>query len=52
MSSLIAEAIDTVVYMEKRGKYGRQVTEIIEVKGFKVGTGYEYESIYSMAAHG
>jgi type IV secretion system protein VirB11 len=46
MSSLIAEAIDVVIYMEKRGKYGRQVAEIIEVKGYKDGVGYEYESIY------
>jgi type IV secretion system protein VirB11 len=46
MSSLIAEAIDVVVHMEKRGKYGRQVAEIIEVKGYKDGVGYEYDSIY------
>ena len=52
MSVLIAEAIDIVVYMEKRGKYGRQVTEIIEVKGYKEGVGYEYESIYNMMAYG
>ena len=52
MSTLIAEAIDTVVYMEKRGKYGRQITEIIEVKGYKAGAGYEYDSIYKMMAYG
>ena len=52
MSTLIAEAIDVVVYMEKRGKYGRQVTEIIEVKGYKEGIGYEYDSIYNMVAYG
>lgn len=52
MSRLIAEAIDVVVYMEKRGKYGRQVTEIIEVKGYKEGKGYECESIYNMMAYG
>jgi type IV secretion system protein VirB11 len=46
MPTLIAEAIDVVVYMEKRGKFGRQVTEIIEVRGYKEGVGYEYESIY------
>lgn len=45
MSALIAEAIDVVVYMEKRGKYGRQVAEIIEVKGYKEGEGYEYKFI-------
>ena len=52
MSTLIAEAIDVVVYMEKRGKYGRQVSEIIEVKGYKEGIGYEYDSIYSMMTYG
>jgi type IV secretion system protein VirB11 len=49
MSALIAETIDVVVYMEKRGKYGTKVTEIIEVKGYKEGVGYEYESIYVIA---
>lgn len=52
MSTLIAEAIDVVIYMEKRGKYGRQVTEIIEVKGYKEGVGYEYDSVYNMMAYG
>jgi len=52
MSTLIAEAIDVVVYMEKRGKYGRMVTEIIEVKGYKEGVGYEYDSIYNMKTYG
>ena len=52
MSALIAEAIDVVVYMEKRGKYGRQVTEIIEVKGYTEGVGYEYDSVYDMMAYG
>jgi type IV secretion system protein VirB11 len=51
MSALIAEAIDVVVYMEKRGKYGRQITEIIEVTGYKEGVGYEYKTIYNMSAY-
>ena len=37
MSTLIAEAVDVVVFMDKRGKAGRQVTEIIEVTGFRDG---------------
>ena len=45
---LIGEAIDVVVYMDRRGKYGRQVTEIIEVKGYKEGVGYEYNTVYNM----
>lgn len=46
MQSLIAEAIDVVVYMRELGKIGRQVTEIIEVTGYREGVGYEYGQIY------
>jgi len=45
MSTLIAEAVDVVVFMDKRGKAGRQVTEIIEVTGFRDGR-YVYDCIY------
>ena len=45
MQSLIAEAVNVVVYMREFGRLGRQVTEIIEVTGYGK-EGYRYERIY------
>jgi type IV secretion system protein VirB11 len=49
MQTLIAEAINVVVYMKEFGRLGRQVTEIISVTGFKEGE-YRYEHVYEMKA--
>jgi type IV secretion system protein VirB11 len=49
MQTLIAEAINVVVYMKEFGRLGRQVTEIIEVTGFKEGE-YRYEPVYELKA--
>ncbi|MDR0653530.1 MAG: P-type conjugative transfer ATPase TrbB [Synergistaceae bacterium] len=37
MPSLIAEAVNVVVFMREFGRFGRRVTEIIEVTGYKEG---------------
>jgi type IV secretion system protein VirB11 len=47
MQTLIAEAVNVVVYMKEFGRLGRQVTEIIRVAGFKEGE-YRYEPVYEM----
>jgi type IV secretion system protein VirB11 len=47
MQTLIAEAINVVVYMKEFGRLGRQVTEIIRVIGFKEGE-YRYEPVYEL----
>jgi type IV secretion system protein VirB11 len=47
MQTLIAEAINVVVYMKEFGRLGRQVTEIIRVAGFKEGE-YRYEPVYEL----
>ena len=47
MQTLIAEAINVVVYMKEFGRLGRQVTEIIRVTGFKEGE-YRYEHVYEL----
>ena len=47
MSSLIAEAVNIIVYMKEMGRIGRQVTEIIQINGFKGGE-YQYEHIYEL----
>lgn len=47
MPALVAEAIDTVVYMQEFGRVGRQVTEIIRVTGYREG-GYECEKVYEV----
>jgi type IV secretion system protein VirB11 len=49
MQTLIAEAVNVVVYMKEFGCLGRQVTEIIRVNGFKEGE-YGYEHVYEMKA--
>jgi type IV secretion system protein VirB11 len=49
MSSLIAEAVNIVVYMREFGRVGRQVTEIIWVTGYKGGE-YQYRQIYESGA--
>jgi type IV secretion system protein VirB11 len=51
MSSLIAEAVNVVVYMMESGRLGRRVTEIIEVTGYKEGE-YRYERVYGLNAGG
>jgi type IV secretion system protein VirB11 len=45
MSALIAEAINVVVYMREFGRIGRQVTEIIQVTGYRKGE-YKFETVY------
>jgi type IV secretion system protein VirB11 len=47
MSSLIAEAINVAVYMKEFGRAGRQVTEIIQVNGYREGE-YRYETVYRL----
>jgi type IV secretion system protein VirB11 len=47
MQTLIAEAVNVVIYMKEFGRLGRQVTEIIRVAGFKEGE-YRYEHIYGL----
>jgi type IV secretion system protein VirB11 len=47
MFALIAEAINVAVYMKEFGRAGRQVTEIIEVKGYREGE-YRYETVYRL----
>ena len=49
MPSLIAEAVNVVVYMMEFGRLGRRVTEIIEVTGYKEGE-YRYERVYGLNA--
>jgi type IV secretion system protein VirB11 len=49
MPSLIAEAVNVVVYMMEFGRLGRRVTEIIEVTGYKGGE-YRYERVYGLSA--
>ena len=49
MPSLIAEAVNVVVYMMEFGRLGRRVTEIIEVTGYKEGE-YRYERVYGLSA--
>jgi type IV secretion system protein VirB11 len=49
MQTLIAEAVNVVIYMKEFGRLGRQVTEIIRVTGFKEGE-YRYEPIYELKA--
>jgi type IV secretion system protein VirB11 len=46
MQTLIAEAIHVVVYMKEFGRLGRQVTEIINVTGYREGE-YKFETVYS-----
>ena len=41
----VTRPMASVVFMDKRGKAGRQVTEIIEVTGFRDGR-YVYDCIY------
>ena len=48
MHSLIAEAINVVVYMMEFGRLGRQVTEIISVTGYREGE-YLYDQIYRIS---
>jgi type IV secretion system protein VirB11 len=48
MQTLIAEAINVVVYMREFGRLGRQVTEIIQVTGYG-REGYKYDSIYKIS---
>jgi type IV secretion system protein VirB11 len=45
MQTLIAEAINVVVFMRQFGRIGRRVTEIIEVNGYREGE-YQYETIH------
>jgi type IV secretion system protein VirB11 len=45
MPSLIAEAINVVVFMRQFGRIGRRVTEIIEVTGHGEGE-YRYETVH------
>jgi type IV secretion system protein VirB11 len=47
MSSLIAEAVNVAVYMKEFGRVGRQVTEIIQVNGYRKGE-YRYETVYRL----
>jgi type IV secretion system protein VirB11 len=47
MIAVIAEAINVIVFMEEFGRIGKQVTEIIEVKGYRGGE-YIYETIYDL----
>jgi type IV secretion system protein VirB11 len=47
MPSLVAEAINVVVYMTEFGRLGRLVTEIIRVIGYREGE-YKYETVYRM----
>jgi type IV secretion system protein VirB11 len=49
MPSLIAEAINVVVYMRESGRTGRQVTEIIRVTGHREGE-YQYETVCRLRA--
>jgi type IV secretion system protein VirB11 len=49
MQTLIAEAVNVVVYMKEFGRLGRQVTGIIRVTGFKEGE-YRYEPVYELRA--
>ncbi|GHV44855.1 conjugal transfer protein TrbB [Synergistales bacterium] len=51
MQTLIAEAIHVVVYMKEFGRLGRQVTEIINVTGYREGE-YKFEVIYANARAG
>ncbi|MDR1508707.1 MAG: P-type conjugative transfer ATPase TrbB [Synergistaceae bacterium] len=48
MSALIAEAINVAVYMKEFGRVGRQVTEIIQVNGYRKGE-YGYETVYRLS---
>jgi type IV secretion system protein VirB11 len=48
MPHLIAEAIHVVVYMREFGRIGRQVTEIIQVTGYREGE-YKFETVYEIA---
>jgi type IV secretion system protein VirB11 len=45
LPSLIAEAVNVVVYMTEFGSIGKQVTEIIKVTGYQGGE-YQYEPVY------
>jgi type IV secretion system protein VirB11 len=47
MQTLIAEAVNVVVYMKEFGRLGRQVTEIIRVTDFREGE-YRYEPVYEL----
>jgi type IV secretion system protein VirB11 len=47
MPSLIAEAVNVVVFMREYGRLGRRVTEIVEVTGYKGGE-YGYERVYGL----
>lgn len=47
MSSLIAESIDVIVFMQQFGRIGRRVTEIIEVTGYREG-GYQFRPVYEL----
>jgi type IV secretion system protein VirB11 len=49
MPKLIAEAIHVVVYMREFGRIGRQVTEIIQVTGYREGE-YQFETVYELKA--
>ena len=48
MQSLIAEAVNVVVYMMEFGRLGKQVTEIIRVTGYREGE-YRYEYVYRIS---